>query len=371
MKSQAKQKIIDEFAFVLLGALVFIGIMLVFWTTPEELPPSVEPKSIYVKMLPNSQKSITFKIIGNLTSVSLLANGSISQFVMFPENNFNVLGEKDVKAVFKSPSSYGEYRGYIIIKGKGGEDAIEVKMNVVPLLSLTQRSFSIEDFRITNSGGEKTLDSKSDFVVEKSLFSSKTSTLTFGLESFEIEDAKLKLILDDASGPGYFVVKLNGNVIYRNKIESGGYFEEIPLNLSYLKEINFVRLEAENEGFGILFKTSYHVVRAEIKVKYKSYPYTFEIPLSRSEIDNFYALGFSSILVSDSQQLPSIQIKFNNQIVFIGKPMFRTFDINITKDLAGNPLLLYQNNNVSVSLISEGNVLFSNNILRIYYYSSS
>lgn len=371
MKSQAKPKIIDEFAFVLLAALIFIGVMLVFWTTPEELPPSVEPKSIYVKMLPNSQKSITFKIIGNLTSVSLSANDTISQFVIFTENNFNVFGEREVKVVLKSPSSYGDYKGYIIIKGKGGEDVIEFKMSVVPLLSLTQRSFSIGDFRITNYGGEKTVDSKSDFVVEKSLFSSKETTLTFGLENFEIEDVKLKLIVDEASGTGYFVVKLNGNIIYKNRIENGGYFEEIPLNLSYLKEINFVRLEAENEGFGVLFKTSYHVVRAEIKVKYKSYPYIFEIPLSRSEIDNFYALGFSSILVSDSQQLPSIQIKFNNQIVFMGKPMLRTFDINITKDLAGNPLLLYPNNNVSVSLISEGDVLFTNNILRIYSYSSS
>jgi hypothetical protein len=367
MKSQAPTKMIDEFAFVLIAALIFIGIMLIFWTTPQELPPSLEPRSISIRMLPNSQKTITFKIVGNLTSVNLNTNGSLSQIISFSENNFNVYREKEVKAILSSPTGYGRYSGYIIARGKGGEDAIDVTIYVVPTLSLTQRSIPIEDFRISNYGGEKVLDSKSDFVVEKSLFSFNSAKLVFRLEKFEIEEAKLKLTIDDSTGPGYLIVKLNGNIIYKKKI-TDGYFEEIPLNASDLKEVNFVNIEAENEGFGIFFKTSYHIFSAEVRVKYKSEPYSFEIPLSQQEIDNFYAFELSSTLVQ--QNYPSVEIKVNNQKVFIGKLPITAFRLNITKDLIGNPLLLFPTNNISISLLTEGEIYFGNNIVRLYSYSS-
>ena len=367
MKSQAPTKMIDEFAFVLIAALIFIGIMLIFWTTPQELPPSLEPGSISIRMLPNSQKTITFKIIGNLTSVNLIANDTLSQIISFTENNFDVKGEKEIKAILNSPIGYGIYSGYIIARGKGGEDAIDVKVYVVPTLTLSKRSISIEDFKISNYGGEKVLDNKSDFIVERSLFSSKAARLVFRLESLEIEEAKLRLTIDDASGPGYLVVKLNGNTIYKKKI-TDGHFEEIPLNVSNLKEINFISIEAENEGFGIFFKSFYHFFSAEVRAKYKSAPYSFEIPLSQSEIDNFYAFELSSTLVQ--QNYPSVEIKVNNQKVFIGKLPITAFKINITKDLMGNNLLLFPTNNISISLITEGEVFFSNNIVNVYSYSS-
>jgi hypothetical protein len=367
MKSQVAPSIRDEFAFVLLAALIFIGIMLVFWTTPVEAPPSLEPRSISVRMLPNSQKTVTFKIIGNLTSVNLVANGSLSNILTFSENNFNVYGEKEIKATLNSPSSYGKYIGYIIARGKGGEDAIEVIVNVVPTLNLTHRAISLEDFKISNYGGEKILDSKSDFIVEKSLFSSKAAKLVFRLESLEIEKAKLKLTIDEASGPGYLVIKLNGNTIYKKKIVDG-HFEEIPLNVSDLKEVNFISIEVENEGFGIFFKTFYHFFSVEVRVKYRSVPYFFEIPLSKQEIDNFYAFELSSTLVQ--QNYPSVEIKVNNQKVFIGKLPITALRLNITKDLMGNPLLLFSTNNISISLTTEGEIYFSNNIVRIYSYSS-
>jgi hypothetical protein len=366
MKSQGAPTIRDEFAFVLLAALIFIAIMLIYWTTPQEAPPYLEPRSISVKMFPNSEKIVTFKIKGLLTNVNLAANGSLSQLISFSENNFAVSGEKDVKAILMSPS-YGRYSGYIIARGKGGEDAIEVVVDVVPTLTLVSRSIPIEDFKISNYGGEKIVASKSDFSVERSLFSSKSAKLTFTLEKLEVEDAKLKIIVEESKGPGYLVIKLNGNVIYRKKV-SDAHIEEIPLNVSYLKEVNFIQIEAESEGFEAFFKTAYHIFNAEVKVRYKSTPYSFQINLSQHEIDNFYALEFSSILVQ--QNYPTVEIKVNNQKVYFGKLPIVAFKQNITRDLMGNALLLLPSNNISISLVTEGEIYFSNNIVKIYSYSS-
>jgi len=368
MRFKSQAKIIDEFAFVLLGALIFIGVMLIFWTTPEELPPSLEPRSISIKMLPSSEKTITFKVIGNLSSVKLEANGTLLNIVYFPENNFNVYGEKEVKAILKSPTSLGKYSGHIVAIGKGGEDAIELTVNVVPTLTLTSRSVSVEDFTISNYGSEKVVANKTKFSLEKSLFSSKSAKLAFELEKGrEVEELKLKLAVEDVSGPGYLVIRFNGNVVYKRKLD-GPIFEEVPLNTSDLKEINFILFEVENEGFGILSKTVYSIYDAKVVVRYKSLPYTYALNLSHSEIDNFYALEFSSIPIQ--QNYPSVEIKVNNQKVFIGKLPVSVFRLNVSRDLIGNNLLLFPTNNISFSLITEGEIHFSNNIVRIYSYSS-
>jgi len=349
-----------------LGALIFIGIMLIFWTTPQELPPSLEPRTISVKMMPNIQKAITFKIYGNLSSVNLEANGTLSQIISFSENNFAVNGEKEVKAVLKAPTGYGRYEGYIIAKGKGGEDAIQVSVYVVPYLTLTSRSVSIEDFRVTNYGNEKVVASKSGFVIERSLFSLKEAKLVFSPERMDIEEAKLKLAISGTSGPGYIVVKLNGNVILRKKLAEG--LEEIPFNISDIKETNFITIGVENEGLGIFSRTYYEIYEAKVVVRYKSIPYTFELSLSPQEIDNFYSLEFSSLVVQVNN--PVIELKVNNQKVFVGRIPITAFRINITRDLLGNELLLYQANNISVSLLTEGEIYFSNNLIKVYSYSS-
>jgi len=364
-KSQAQQRVIDEFAFVLLGALIFIGIMLVYWTTPQELPPSLEPRTISAKMLPNTQKTITFKVIGNLSSVNLEANGTLSQIISFSENNFVVNGEKEVKAFLKAPRGYGRYEGYIIAKGKGGEDTIKVSVHVVPSLTLASRSVSVEDFKVTNYGNEKIGANQTKFVVERSLFSSKEAKLVFSPERMDVEEAKLKLAISGASGPGYLVVKLNGNTILRKKLTEG--VEEILFNLSDIREINFITISVENEGFGIFSKTYYEIYEAKVVIRYKSLPYTFELLLSQQEIDNFYSLEFSSLVVQLNN--PVVELKVNNQKVFIGRLPVSAFRINITKDLLGNELLLYQANNISISLLTEGEIYFTNNLIKVYSYS--
>jgi hypothetical protein len=70
------------------------------------------------------------------------------------------------------------------------------------------------------------------------------------------------------------------------------------------------------------------------------------------------------------QGYPSVEIKVNNQKVFIGKLPITAFILNITKDLMGNNLLLSPSNKVSISLLTEGEIYFSNNIVKIYSYST-
>jgi len=368
MRLKCQTRIIDEFAFVLLGVLIFIGILFVFWITPQEQPPSLEPRSVSIKMLPNSEKTLTFKVIGNSSNIKLESNGTLSEIIHFPENNFNVHGEKEVRAILRSSSSLGNYFGYIIAKGMGGEDVMEVKVNVVSTLALTSRSVGVEDFTISNYLSEKVVANNTEFSIEKSLFSSKSAKLSFEIEKGrEVEEIKLKLVVEDVRGPGHLVVKFNDNVVYRKKL-AGPIFEEIPLNTSYLKEINFIILEVENEGFGIFYRTVYNIYDARVVVRYKSLPYSYTLNLSQSEIDNFYTLEFSSILIQ--QNYPSVEIKVNNQKVFIGKLPITALRLNVSRDLIGNSLLLFPTNNISFSLITEGEIHFSNNIVRIYSYSN-
>ena len=357
---------IDEFAFILLGAIIFIAILMVTWTTPAELPPNVSPSSITIHLRPNQTYTFKLNISGKITNVRLEANGTIVESISFSKNHFDIPSKFElVDVTILSPNVTGEYDGYIIVKSTGGEKDIPVKVFVEKSIKLSTRTISFEDFSISNFGNEKILASKQDVTISTSYFSKNKVRLIGEIDASmlpKISEAYIDLIVDDKNDLGSLIVRLNDKEIYNKKVGLGE--TKIPINTSDLSSVNIISIEASPPGIYFWSSSWYHLASVKFVVRFKQSGKSFSFYLDNSEIQNFYSFVLSS-LVSSTSPTPTLGIKINNQLVYLGKPPLTALNVTLSKDLLGNSLVLRNNNTISFYLESKGKVSFSNVLFSI------
>lgn len=359
-----QQKGFDEFALIIIAAVIFIGIFAMYLASSIETAPSIQPRELSLTLLPNERIITTIKIFGNATNVSLHVDGPISRILSFSESNFALYGEKEIKVKVNAPSSIGTYFGYIVAKSSSGEDKIPVKITVSNQYQLAYRTLTYPDFTISNYGKEKVVDIKENDFVEKSLFSDKKLRLVLQLLEGEVEEAYAIVIISNSEGPGELIVRQNEQVLFNKKVEIGEI--RVPLNTTKMGTINFITIEANNPNWNIFSKTRYEIYQAKILVRYRGYSQIFDLNLEKSEIDRFHSIEISS-LIQTSYPIPTLEIKINNQIVYRNKIPLTALRLNITRDILGEKLVLSENNSIKFSLVDEGYVSFSNNIFKVYY----
>ncbi|MEM5815006.1 MAG: hypothetical protein QXD89_00770 [Candidatus Aenigmatarchaeota archaeon] len=357
-----QQRGFDEFALVLVAALIFIGILAIYWSSTEETPPYILPREVMVYLLPNEKTSLTLKILANASNVYLECPEMLN-FVTFSENNFPVDIEKEIKINIIAPSQYNKYSGYIVARTSGGEDRIKLTIFVVPTYQLKYRAVTLPDFDITYYGEEKILTQRDNEFVEKSLFRDKKIKLVFGENRSEIEKAYIEVLIDDVIGPGELIIKQNNDILFDKKVEIEQII--IPLNLSVLRPINFITIESSNPWWNFVGVTKYRIHSIKLVAKFKERGKNFTIQLSRDEIDKFYSLEFSSLTKSYSPDF-ELEIRVNNQIVYRSRTSPGVFRVNISRDILGEKLVLSEENLLRFSLMSEGEVSFLNNLIKIY-----
>jgi len=360
-----QQRGFDEFALIVVAAVIFVGILAFYFTSSLDTYPHLQPREIFLVLLPNEKSSFTIKVLANSSNTSLEVEGEVRNLIFLSESSFSVFGEKEISLKVQAPPTLGTYSGYIKARTNAGEDRIPVKIIVSSFYQLASRTITYPSFTISRYGKENIVDAKYNDYVEKSIFSDKKVRLVLSqVNKEEIEEAYVNIIVSDVKGSGELIVKQNNRILFRGKVNIGEL--KVPLNVSEFGSVNFIILEATNPSWNIFEKTKYEVFEVKIVVEYKENSQTLNLELGRNEIERFYSLEISS-LVQSSYPIPILEIKVNDQIVYRDRIPIAAFRLNITRDIIGERLLLKENNKIKFSLVSEGYITFSNNIFKIYY----
>jgi len=364
---------IDEFAFVLLAGIVLIAVLMVFWTTPTEAPPTVDISSKSVTVLTGGSTSFPITISGPITNVSISAYGTISNWISFSSEYFDYINESQVVVVYvKVPSNVplGTYKGAIKVSSTGGSKDVQLTVNVqnITTVEFLKKQIALSDFSISFSSGSKVLDSANNVEVIKGYFAESDLNLIGIIDEVDLKDvvdANVRLIISDTNKLGNLIVELNGKEIYNRPANLGEII--IPINVTQLARSNAISIKAGNPGWMFWANTVHKIREASFSISFKGIN-TKEvfINLTQQEVTNFNHIRFNAMI--SSEESPTLRIKVNEQTVYLGKPPIFALDLWIDKDILGNPLVLHiGTNKVEFALESPGKMNFKNGMITYNY----
>ncbi len=365
MKLQTR---VDEFAMVLLGALIFIIILAVVWTIPPEAVPMVSPQSIEISVIKGGVRIVSLTFNGSATNVSLSAEGAIKNWVKFSKQNFNVVNFGSVDISFYVPEDVDEgvYTGNIVISSLGGEVKIPVSLKVVSSSSenLAFRQLKpFGSFKLESKPSTVVLEERKDITIEKGYFSNKY--VGFGKKVGDnYKSLTLEFEIENTNLLGNLVIEANGVKIFNRKASPGIYIVELPTNTSILN----LNIYATNPGWLFWEKTYYRIKDLKIvgKIESKSSK-EFTFDLTPEEIENFAFFKLSMLIRNSTFPIPKFSIEINNQTVYESSPSTKVFHLYISQDILGNPLYLKERDNLIRFVLEEqGFIQFSSSQLFVY-----
>ena len=374
VKGQIK---IDEFAFVLLAGIVLIAVLMVFWTTPTEAPPTVDVSSKTVTVLTGGSTSFPMTISGPITNVSVSAYGTISNWISFSSEYFDYINESQVVVVYvKAPSNIalGTYKGVIKVSSTGGSKDIQLTVNVqnITTVEFLKEEVSLGDFSLSLIESRTFTFTPSQPEVVKGYFAEyNLDDLVWKINETEIEnvaEATIKLIVSDTNKLGNLIVELNGKEIYNRPAELGEIV--IPVNVSELKPSNVVRIRAGNPGWMFWANTVHKIKEVSFFVRFKGMNIKEAyLNLTKQQVSGFNHIKIVSEVEYDQPII--LRIKVNDQTVYLKRSPEERLNLWINKDILDNRLILnVGTNKITFILESPGNVIFRNAILSYNYLPS-
>jgi hypothetical protein len=370
VKGQIK---IDEFAFVLLAGIVLIAVLMVFWTTPTEAPPTVDVSSKTVTVLTGGSTSFPITISGPITNVSISAYGTVANWLSFSSEYFDYINESQVVVVYvKAPSNValGTYKGTIKVSSTGGSKDVQLTVNVqnITTVEFLKKQIALGDFSVSFSSGSRMLDSANNTEVVKGYFAESNLNLIGIIDEVELNDivdANVRLVISDTNKLGNLIVELNEKEIYNHPASLGELI--IPINVTQLTRSNAISIKAGNPGWMFWANTVYKIREASFSISFKGIN-TKEVllNLTQQEVANFNHIKFNAVI--SSEQSPILRIKVNEQTVYLGKPPIFALDLWIDRDILGNPLVLNTGTNkIEFALESPGRTDFKSGMLTFNY----
>ncbi len=367
---------VDEFSFVLAAAVLFIFILGFAWTTPTESPPYVPQQTFELTVSPGERTSFDFTITGTpeLTAVNLSASGEIKNWITFNKNNFDFVESTTVTTTLDIPenTSEGLYTGRVYVVGRGGKDSFSVNVRVEGReREIASRAVSLGDFTVSYSEGTDIVDSDGDIKIYKSYFSSRELNLGGLIPSSRLSivtGGNIHLIIEDTNSISDLIVELNGEEIYKRRVDIGEVF--IPIEKDKIKGSNLITIRVGSPGAMFWATSFYRIKLAEFNIDYKgAFAKTFNITLSKNEVDNFKQFNIFYRVTDYTYPLPLMMIKVNNQIVYWDTPPLVLFNKKLKEDMFGNPLYLQEGTN-TITFMFEENAAYTvaDAMLTIEYY---
>ena len=361
MKIKAQTKV-DEFAFILLGAVIFITILSIAWIkTPSEIT-YVYPQKLVFHLSPGDHGSKTI-IINGSGVMSATPKGEIASWITPQYTSFTVDGGGSFSVSVNVPSdaSIGSYEGSLVISSNESEKVVKIIVFVENVTKTKERVIPLADFSISYVGSSKEIYRKTDVSISDD--TKFTAVIQFDeLQLKHISSLKAKIVIDDTNNAGKLEVLLNGIPVYVGKVSEGEI--EIPLNVSILKDTNVITFKTVKDTWKFWEKPYYHFYSITLVAKYNSISKDFNFKLSREEIDNFKYFELSA-LVKPTTPVPILKIKINNQLVYLDRIPLSGINLTFSRDLLGNSLILNEDNTLSLSLASEGSISFSNVLFKV------
>jgi hypothetical protein len=367
---------IDEFAFILLGGLVFIFLLMIMWSVPSEAPPVVQPTSVELAIRQGSTGSFDITFNDTFSAINLTAHGEINNWLSFERQDFDIVDSGSVGVTVKVPEDENEgfYTGRIRIESVGGESYVSVTVEV---LEQTAEVISepilppLGDFTVSYSEGTEVLDSKSTATVSKGYFSQKSLNLA-GIMTKDrlsiVTDAYIELEIEDTNMAGDLVVKVNGETVYKDVTAVGTL--TIPVDKELLGTSNIVEIKAGTPGWMFWTNTVYRLSSSTFGINYMGiFSESFDFDLTSTQVTNFKSLGLNYRVQDYNLPLSELMIKVNGQLVLWQRPPLTIGDYVFTEDVFGNELILNRGNNtISFSFEKEAYYSVADAILTVNYY---
>lgn len=352
---------IDEFAFVLLAGVVFILILSIFWSTPLEAAPLVEPTSIVRSFRKGSDARIPIKISGAITNVTLTGTGEIAGWFAFPENGFDVKDSKDVMIEVYVPTSatMRTYNGGITVTSPGGSKDVKISIKIANETgNVTKREMMLGDFSVSLL--EDVLDSKENVEIFTGYLAEEAVNLVCILSKENLSivtEGEIQIVVEDTNSLGKLTVLFNDVKIFDMKVGPGEVL--IPIEKSLIKKSNTVTIRAGDPGMAFWMNTVYRLRTANFKVKYEE-THDLTFVLDSKEVFDF-AYGRLDFKIKERQREGDMIIKINNQKFYDGRPGLYAFGM----DFGPETLLNIGTNTISFSVEAGGFYRVSDVILTI------
>jgi hypothetical protein len=365
----------DEFSIIAVGAVIFIGIVLLAFSTPSEFPPTVRPLEVKMSLDPGSYESFVFNISGKVTGVNITTSGEIAGWIQLSETDIGALRDKkSITATVNVPgiASPGTHRGVVTVWGKEGKADIQVAITVSSVKKLTSKTVSMGDFRVAYLAGSRTLDTFGNTFVTKSYLYEKPLNLVGVIESEEmpiLTGASVRFIVEDANNYGPVIVTQNGRQIFSEVVGPGEVF--VPLNMSDVRKSNTVTIRAENPGLFFWAENVYSIREASLDIDYQGrVDKVFNFSLSPEEYKKFDHLQLVYNVDEATAPLPPMRVSLNGQTIYEDVPSITSFNSNIARDIFGSPIAMSDKNSMVFSFAQEASYTLSDATMIIYYRSS-
>ncbi len=368
MKGQHK---IDEFSLILLAVLIFMGILMISWTTPSEFPPKVEPTSVSLQLRSGGSGTFDLNVTGKITVVNITTSGQVADWIKFSKNNFDVIsGSVITTGTVSVPSSTaaGKYRGKITVESTGGKKEIPVTIEITQISRTASRPMDLGSFTL-GFAGATAIESKESASIVKGYMYEKDFDMTAEVDSKNlnmINSAQINLDILETNGYGNLIVVFNGEEVYNGQVAAGEL--SIPVDKSLVRESNVIKIKAANPGFFFWANTVYNIKLAKFSINLQgSFSKELDFFLNPDEIIGFDRLQMTYKVVDYTAPVPDLTISINNQKIFSGRPELTLFNRNFVNDLSGRKIELSGSNKITFSFDQKAFYDVSNLVLTVFY----
>jgi hypothetical protein len=350
LKGQAR---IDEFAVILLGGIILIAMMLVFFTTPPGPVPEVSPRSVALKLQNGTSARFTLNVSRPLFQVNLTAIGAIKDWITFEKNHFSVIDFVLVPVTVSVPENVlpGEYRGIIRVTSEGGSVDVEVKVHVTREKILKSRTVPLGDFVLSFTNGTQAIVAAENLIVSRGYFGEASVIRTGKIDAEKlrfVHKASIELSVANTNSFGNLVIVLNGVEIFNKAVGIGEI--TIDVDTSLLQTNNEIVLRASPPGFLFWASTVYVIRDLKFSIDFKGgVGKDIDFSLTEEELQNFDHFTLKFRVADYRLPLPDLRIQVNGQTVFLRRPPVGFFDESFSKDVFGNSLMLDLKNKLSFS----------------------
>lgn len=362
---------IDEFAFVLFAALILILIFTIFWATPPEPLPIIEPRKVVIEVPIVGSRSFDLHIKGKVTNVSLKATGAIATWLKFGKNYFNVVDETTVKVSVLVPNvTEGIYTGNIEVTSLGGKVLIPVEIHAKKPVKprVFSRTYALGDFVIERGRASEILAKKEKFEIFRGYFAREDVEIFAEIETEKLEKiikGRLRIFIKETNNLGNLIVFFNGEEIFSKRVRDEVIIE---IEKEKIKASNKILICAATPGFHFWALNVYRISKVEFEVDYKDiFAKEFSFEVDPIIADNFQKIQITFMRVNGKVRL-ELMIKLNNQIIYYDKPPLIYFNANFTKDIFGAPIFLTEKNSIIFELKEVGKMEIEAANLIIYYF---
>lgn len=368
----------DEFAWILIGALIFILIITLVWLPSREPSPLVDPKAVELNLVAGSATSFFITINGSapgkLSNVTLTPLGGTKDWVSFDQNNFDIEDSVKVRVTVVVPKTVtaGGYIGSIKISSPGGETSVSLRINVVGIteVKLKSRPILLGDINIKYSVGSESLATRENLEIVKSYFTESDEVISIFIPSeklFITTSGYINLTIEETTKEGNLIVIFNGYGLFNRKVSAGTLL--IPIDKILINNTNSLTIKTTSPPwYKFWSKSVYKIKEASFVMNYQDIlERERSFSLSDAEIANFKLFRLTGRVKEYSKPLGELIIKINNQLVYSKIPPLVSLNETFEKDIFGDMLYLTKDNTISFSFENEAYYKIEDAFLIVYY----